>query len=536
MTAAYLESVTMAAMVTGSWAIDLTQYIVSSIKCSWGINGNGPLDKIASTGEMEFVVNNIGKEFTQGSPTFIGLVKGAPVRLRLDYDDGFYYRFYGRVEKINIMSGPYGKRQATITCSDWMDVASNYPIILAQSQANLRADQAVQLILYEMPIKPQETTISTTNDTFSTVFDTVKENTTALSEFAKLMISEYGYLYLRKGRYTGENLVVEARHDRDANTTVSPIPVLTSLAGDLLLETGDYLLLEDGFKLVLDETEQLEFSNLMTDLDAVYGDKFSNYVSVKTYPRRVGSLSTLFTVNSPIYLTAGQTKSNIKGAYTDPNGGGTKINGSSMVAPVASTDYKMYANSDGTGTDLTAFLSVSGTYGTEAVQYSLTNTSTGTAGYVTLLQARGYPVYTYNAIAQYIKDDTSILQNGYKPLNIDQKYSTTLMPNIGLATIILSREKDARIVIERLSFIANTSPAMMFSFLNHDVGSLIKVVESQTNTNAYYFIQDVEFEITVGGIVTCSWGLTLNQSTSDVYWMVETVGNSELGVSTFVGY
>ena len=533
--AAYLDYREIKVYLDGGW-FDITSDIVSPIKCDWGISGNSPLDRIAQAGTMSFDVNNINKNYSPGSATTYGIIKGTPIKLTLAYDGATYVRFYGLVDEVKIQSGDRGTRRATINAVDWMEIASTYPLILPQSYTNKRADQGVTLIVDAMPIQPQARDFATTNDTFGIIFDVIKSRTKALTEFAKLMLSEFGYLYLRKDKLYGETLMIEAKHDRDSGITQSTIPVTSDTSGRMLAEDGSYVLAEDGYKIINDESTTYDFDNSMLSLETIYGDNYYNYVVVRNYPRLVGaSTAVLYQINAPISLAAGETKTNLKGSYTDPVAGGTQINGTGMTTPVSGTDYKMYQNSDGTGTNLTANLSVTADYGTDGVIYTITNTG-GTAGYVTLLQARGYPVYVYNPVEQFTQDNASVLQNGYNELLVDQKYSTTLLPNIGLAQVLLSQEKDAKVVVSKINLLANTSPQHMNSFLQYDVGSLIKIEENQTGTNDYFFIQAVDFQIDLGGVIKYSYLLKNAVTLSSSYWTLETAGKSELESTTFVSY
>jgi len=537
MTAAYLDSRKVEVKLNGAW-VDITADVVSSIKVTGrGMAGNGPLDRVATIGTMTFDLNNADKRYSPGSATCSPYwIKGIAVRLTLTFEGADYIKFYGKMDDEPIQSGTVGSRRATCHFSDWMSVASTTPITLTDSYASKRADEGVALILNVMPIPPLARLLSATTDTFALIFDTVAVKTKALTEFGKLILSEFGYLYLRTDRVYGETLVVEGRHDRDAGAAQQVIPVSKANSGALLLEDGGYLLLQDGGRLLLNESTTYDFDNTMQSLEAVYGNSFYNYVSVRNYPREVGTLvAVLFKLNAPIYLGASEIKENILGSFIDPLGGGTPINGNTMIAPVPNTDYKMFANSDGTGTDLTANLTVTAAYTPAGVTYTLQNTG-GSNGYVTFLQARGFPVKMYNPIEQWAQDDPSILANGYSELIIDQKYSPTILPNVGLASIELGQEKSAKITIGKLNALANTNYELMASFLTGDIGSLIKVVEAQTVTNAGYFIQNISFEIALSGIITFSWLLRQALSLTAVYWHIGVTGQDEIGVNTIIGY
>lgn len=532
----YLDSRTIELLLNGVWT-DITADVVSPIRCNWGMSGNGVLDRVAVPGSLSFDVNNVTQKYTPGSATASPyFVRGVVVRLTVTYEGEPYVRFRGKMNEAPIQSGTWGTRRASLRCSDWMQIASTDPLVLLQSYASKRADEGIQIILGQMSTQPQATLLAMTTDIFALIFDTIKNKTKALTEFSKLIMSEFGMLYLRKDRLYGETLVVEGRHDRDAGASFMSIPISRDNSVPLLLEDGDELLLEDGTPLLLNESTTYDFDNTMQSLDVVYGSEFHNYVSVRNYPREIGNtVSVLFKLNAPIELAAGETKTNILGSFVDPGGGGTQINGNTMITPVINTDYKMFANSDGTGTDLTANLTVTAEYNPAGVIYTLHNTG-GTTGYVTTLQARGYPVKIYNPVEQWDQDDASILQNGYSELIVDQRYSPTIMPNVGLAQVLLAQEKDAKTMVNKLSGLANTNHELMASFLVGDVGSLIQVIETQTGTNTPYYIQGVNFEIGLNGIVTFTWLLREALSLSSQYWELETVGYGELEVTTFVGY
>ena len=170
------------------------------------------------------------------------------------------------------------------------------------------------------------------------------------------------------------------------------------------------------------------------------------------------------------------------------------------------TDYLMYANSDGSGTDLTTFLTVSAIYGTEAPIYTLTNTS-ASDGYITKLQARGFGVYAYNPIEGTVEDSTSILAYGENAETVDQLYQRDLTSGSAWATAIVAAEKDPRLVLESVTMNANYSGTLMQAFLNCDVGDLVHVEETRTGIDGDFYIQNVSYDIQPGGIINFTWGL-----------------------------
>ena len=109
----------------------------------------------------------------------------------------------------------------------------------------------------------------------------------------------------------------------------------------------------------------------------------------------------------------------------------------SITEPVATTDYTMFQNVDGTGTDYTANLSWSRTG--FATTSELTPTVVTTGGYLTLMKLRGTAItvdkYTY-AEAQ---DSTSIGIYGARPLTVNSDWLQDLNTAEEQANLLLNR-------------------------------------------------------------------------------------------------
>lgn len=540
--AVYPTSITYEVYINGAWE-DITHDVILSQECKYGIQGNSQVDRVASTGILKFTLRNdsssLGGIEGYYSPNVSGAKSGwrigIPVRLVILYDGQTFYKFYGHITKIDLMSGQYGIRRVNVEASDWMDYAATHPLILPEIAYDKRIEEVVDLILDNMPVQPLNKSFSVGENTFPTVFDTVRDNTKALSEFTKLALSEPGYIYIRRNRTDGETLVVESKYTRNTDSELTKVPISKANSGFLVLETGDYLLLEDGSRIYLDEITEIDFDNNMLSLETQYGSNLVNRVSVKAYPRKVDSAATtvLFSLNTAISLSAGETKT-FRGTYRDPSGGANKVSGKDMVAPEATTDYLFNSKADGTGTNLTANLSVTAVYGSEGVEYTLTNN--GSAGYVTKLQARGKGIYIYDPIQYISEDTTSINSYGYMPLTVEMKYQDNPYEAITVADTILQQDKDPRTVVDTINLFANYNELLMFAFLYLDIGDLIHVKENQTGIDNFYYIQAVEFSIQAGGVIKYSWTVKDALSLSTIYWTLDTVGKSELGTTTVIGY
>jgi hypothetical protein len=525
---------------------DITKDVLFTQECSYGIEGTSWSDRVASTGQMELVLRNdagcIGGINGYYSPYHVGSKEywrtGLAIELVFTYGGADYTKFRGYIIDISPESGENSTRRVVVTLVDWMEYAANQPVYLPLLQENKRMDEVIESLVDAMPIAPRNTIYYPGTDTFSSVFDAITERTKVLGEFNKVAVSELGYVYLKRDKIYGETLVVEGRHKRTFESSLTKYSVPVELCGFLMLETGtSYLLQEDGYKIILDEAEEIIIDNTMMNLEVGYGKNVSNFVVVKAYPRRIDTVPVvLYSFSSYISLLAGETKT-LVGRYRDPEQSAERITGTDMIAPLLGTDYGFWSGQDGSGDNLSAYLSINAYYGSDGVKYTLTNNAEVT-GYVVnpLLQARGYGIYMYEPTESFQEDTTSQNTYGYKELTLDQKYQDNPYVSDAVAEVILLQDKDPRETAEKVYFNANTTSTLMTLFLHADIGDLIYIKENQTGIDGYYYIHAVHFTVQPGGIINFSWSLKEKLSLNVVYWLVEEVGYSELGITTILGY
>jgi len=493
----------------GSAWVDISGDVLiagKAINAGWGIRGNSEVDRMADTGILSFSLNNITGKYSPNLPgALAGWKKGIPVKLVFTFDGQDYVRFRGKVDRVDIDAGTTSQRSVFVTVSDWLDYAAEFPLVQPTIATDKRADEAIGTIVTGMQIQPQATAYDTGNNTFPVVFNAVTDKTRAYSEIAKLVLSEMGYCYLKKDKTYGETLVFENETHRSGLHALVLVPVHSTEAGNLLKEDGDAILKEDGGYLTLDEQETVLIEDTMTDLDVKYGGNLINSMQFTAFPKEVDAAATtvLFTLRQPILLASGETQT-MTARYTDPSGGGRKVNGMSMVTPQATTDYLFNTLENGTGSNITADLTVTATYGSESVTYSITNGNTA-QGYVTFLQARGKGIYNYDSISYKAEDDASCNEHGVVSRNINQPYQVTLAHATTKAESIVMREKQPRTVLDTVYFTANNSNKLMNAFLNIDVGDVVEIKESQTGVDGQYWVNGIEYGLVDGKIVEVRW-------------------------------
>jgi len=297
--AVYPTSYKVWAYLDGGW-VDLTSdCIKDDIFAMWGMMGNNPFDRLATTGRMNFQLNNVtGKYSPDRAGVLAGWKQGVPVRLILTYAGEDYVRFRGMVSKIDIKTGLRAKR-VFVTALDWMDYAAQYPLVSQGYVSEASGDDALNIIVPAMPIPPQNTDFDVGASTFPVLFDTLSTKTRAYTEFSKIAFSEFGYIYLKKDKASGETLVFESANYRNG------LRELTELAPG----------------------ETFTADNSMMDADVTYGDQIINRIDLRAYPKRLDTTEqVLFSLGSPMRIGSGETIEFV-GQYTDPYGGGTQVNG-----------------------------------------------------------------------------------------------------------------------------------------------------------------------------------------------------------------
>jgi len=493
------------AYLAGVWTDISADVITGSVSGSDGFSTNSPIERVATTGEFSFQLKNLTGKYSPGHVSALtGWMVGIPVKVVFTYR-GQNYPIFGRIATpggIQIDPRQKGMPTVSVTCLDWFDLASKHPIVNPGVLTNKRADEVITQTLSYMPIAPQALSLDTGVFTFPTVFDTVTSKTKAYSELAKSALSELGYVYMRHDKTYGETLVFENYQRRNGLRVETPYPAPDD--GAELREDGGYEFREDGgYELREDETIAFDGDNTFISADISHGDNLLNRLGCYAYPRRVDTSPViLFRLSQPIAIASGQTIE-LKGNYTDPLGG-SPVSGQSMITPAATTDYLLNTAQNGSGTNITANLSVSASYGTEGFTHQLTNTSTST-GWVTQFNCRGYGIYTYNPIEHVASEADSILSFGVTGDILHQKYQQNLDVATLFSNSICFIEKNPKTRMDKVYFVANYSPAMMGAFLNLGTGDMIRLKSDQANVDAYHFIQGREWKIEKGNIIMFSW-------------------------------
>lgn len=482
--------------------------LANPVTLEYGIDGNGPMDRIARAGVLSFAMDNsafnsglkLGYYSPGNANCRSGFEQGIGVRLSLAYGGTTAYKFVGKLTEIDPVPFQYsGERVTMCQAVDWMDEAAITRMPNVATQVGKRADEVIGTVVASISRQPVATSYGTAQLEFPYALDTAADESTApLSVLADVVNSDLGYLYVKGDTATGGVLRFDDRRVRQAAASV-----VATLADTMM-------------GLTVPRPRRLIY----------------NTVKVSVHPRVVDGAPTtvLYALDqsNPPALAAGESIT-IIGQYRDPAQQAVRVGGTDLVTPVAGTDYAM-----GTGpgdASLTADLTVSASSGGNSVIFTLTNGGTQT-GYVTLLQVRGRGLYDYAPLTVTATDATSKAAYGENTLSIDLPFESRVHVAKSVADHFLAVYKDPRYVVDELSFIANTSATFMGYAVAREPGDLVQVSETVTSLNAQHFINGVKMSFGSGGIVGVTWVLAPDFDTATIF----TLNTSTLNGAHVLGW
>jgi hypothetical protein len=245
------------------------------------------------------------------------------------------------------------------------------------------------------------------------------------------------------------------------------------------------------------------------------------------------------------------------GPYTDPNNRASRVGGTDMVTPVATTDYLMNSAADGSGTNLTASMSVTPSLGGNGVRWEIVNNS-GQVAYITKLQARGKGVYDFETTVAEAENTSLSAEYGEQVAVIDLPYQSDPAVGHSTADYLLGLYGPQEIgiwalgtagsselgVTTQLSYFNRSSvgsvrvlprtAALQTQILTREVGDRIGLAETVTGVSASFYIQAVTLEVAAPGIPSVTW--TLAPADTQAYWALGDAGYSELGNTTWLAF
>jgi hypothetical protein len=488
------------------------------IVCEYGIDGNLPTDRVAATGTLKFTLDNS----EANSAGLIGYYSPLNTSKRSGYDfnvkvrfllsDGVHtqYKFVGKLR--DATPAITEDQEVACTAVDWMDAAASIDMPDSVGvQFDRRLDEIAQNIINAMDAddRPDATDFEVGNSSFPIALD--QSRTGARPKIREVLIdgclSEYGAAYIKGDGVQGGTLKIENRTHRAANPTV----YLTLLASDFDLNDG---LIVPGSR-----------------------DDIFSRVHVFVRPTRVDTTATtvLFSLQSAqIYIGPGETNDSIFGPYRDPSTN-DQIGGFDEVAPVAGTDYAANSAADGTGSDLTANLTVSASTTGIGVKFSITNNG-AVGAYVVdntgavKLQIRGKAIRRYDALI-----DVEIGSGyGTRPFEYAAPWQTDVNVATDLADFFAQVLSNPLARVRSVRFLASDDATLLQHAIQREPGDRFAIAETESGINNQFTINKVRLEVNEHGHLWCTW--FPEPAGSITFWLWGIEGSSNWGESTRYGF
>jgi len=480
------------------------------VQARHGFNDDEPLQTIAPPGSLTCALDNsnLNEAQKQGyyTPGHVNASSGFqernPIRWLITGDDGVERtRFRGFIEKIKPVAGLARDQLVSVTAETWLTQAMRMPIRQLPVKTNLRSDDAIRYVIDQAERPPSAVDIAICVSVFPVVFDDIDPETPIYQVLSNLALNEGGRIYER----ADGTLVVESRYQRLINTT------------------------PDAF---WDEFE-------LEDLEASRGiDSVLNVIRWSIYPRRIGNTADAVLASMPARVRIAPNEVlTIELNYRDEDQEQATIGGTDLVTPVATTDYTMTANEDGSGINLTAFAVVTlpaKDQGGASVKVRVVNTHSDLPAYFQT-QVRGRQITKFDQIGDEERDDASVRAYDARPRPITFDYVTRVNEARAITRNLLALI-GTPFMAPKLAIRRGVDPDLELDILKRDCGEMVMLREFMTGLDGSQrtFINGAQVSVGDDTRLVGEYTVTRAGSARN-FWLAGVSGYSEAGLTTVAG-
>jgi len=571
------------ANVTAGW-VDITTDVDGDVAQSvdYGIDGNRPLDVVASTGEFAFTLLNDppGRYSMKHDDRLAGWARGTPMRVRAihgaDLADAVdTITRAGSTATVEMVANH------ALNDGDWVEVVgadqSEYNGLFQVSTLGLPAD-TFEYEVTGTPASPASGTVTAQRFYYMHRGKVYRATPTAglardrrvavVSHDAMRDLAEADVREIDVQIDQSEDDLIDAALDaipaamqpiaRDLDAGVDTMPVAfhdigpgvkcMTLVHDIAVASfGLAFVKADGtFRYVSRTTRatgssEYSFTSLNcshvdspTDQDDIF-----NLIRLRIRPATVdATASTVLWAaeGDPIEIPAGGTyQARIE--FRDPdNRQNTLIGGDDVVTPVQGTDYAANSASGGGGADLSGDLSVTFNDFAAGGEWVIVNNASVTAYLVNssgvpLLQVRGKGIYDRNPQTFEAGTGGMIV----RPITIDLRYNSNPFFAKSYADYLDSQYSSDESQIGMLEFWGNVDDAQLRAALSLEPGAIVDLSEELTGLDAVdAVVHRKSTSIEPGNLLVCR--LSLSPAAPFRSWLAGVVTRSEAGQTTVVGF
>lgn len=496
----------------GSYAANISSVV---IEAAWQIGFAEPFELMARDSTATMLVNNVTKDFSPeyASGAYYGnLQPGRAVKITSTYASVTRTMYVGWIAMVTPTFNSKGDRTASIECNGWFERAQRFESRIPLQIAK-RSDEVIAAILDSSDILPPGFT------GFWILGKGLLGTSTLLSSVDSYFTFDNGDVTFA---YAG---------DWDAGTTVHD--AITQTVGR---EAGRFFQKRDGtlqfyrrLHFPTSTTVAATFSDGMTALDYSYGAELSNVVVTHYEPRSVGTAGTVLATFAAEVLAPAASYVDVILDFTTQDAGAT-IAATTLITPLANTDYTANSLADGSGTNLTANVTASITV-TNASSATIRYTNSGVDAYLLATsQLRGTPLTKFNTQDYIATNETSLLAYGKLAFDV-AGVQDTLADATSLGDYQLSLRKDPVAKITTCAW-AGWNTSLTAQVLTRTIGDRITLHETQTAANGDWFILGERHTVSANDY-QCAW--VLENAGTIIYWILGTAGYGELGTTTTLG-
>ena len=420
------------------------------------------------------------------------------------FNDGV--RWQGKLDRILPAPSSVGVKTCTLTAFGTLGYLNQFETQLA-SQTNRRTDQAIGDILDDVGwTEAADRDLDTGQTTISRFWMSRKK---AIDALRLVEEAEAGFI---KESKTGQ-IAFENRYHRLTETASTTSQATFSDASGA---THSYV--------SLSQTDPL--TTIINHVEATARTFDTASVAVLWTHPETGS-------DSPT-LAPGEAKT-FEAEFPNPDSANSAMEVDAWTTPAATTDFLLNSASGGGGTNLTSDITVTQTKTAERMAITLTNSATGSSGYVTKLQARGTAVSTKNPCIVRAIDTASQAIYGERKYVAKTKFIPTTSQAQDWCEYQMAIYGSPIEILDMT--IAASDPSNIAQALNRDLSERITVTatnDAALGISADFFIEHERHKVRNGGTEhVTTWKLSPASGGYSQFWVL---GTSVLGTSTIPAF
>jgi hypothetical protein len=481
----------------------------SMVVCEYGINGNSPSDRIASTGTLTFDLDNGGRNpIGWYSPMNPNRRPGFNLNIGVRYSVGpapsgpRQFKHQGKVAIAIPVVGIEGERFTSCIARDLWDDYARTPMPDLPVQIDQKSHQLVNTLLNALParLQPEARTTELGLETYVRAFDGgTGQQLTIREGMYQICLSENGAIYTRGSNSTASYLYFENRQHRSNN------PAIAFTIDDTMMLTMDAPGSRDDI-----------YGTVRVIVHPITEDVVPNREVAKL---QTGTLRINVGETVEIFLPYRDSSDNLIGAVN-------------QISPAAFQDYTFNTQENGSGTDITSNLTVAvvGTFSGEGARLALTNAG-AFVGFVTRLVVRGSGLIRSDVLLEQVIAGAY----GDQVYTYDMPYQSSVTAGQAILDSLVAKFASPFANVPSVTFPANLSQARFNAMEFVEIGERIILSEQVSGIESQPFtINKVRLETDAAGFTWCTWGL--EQASAQQFWLMGVPGVSEIGVTTVVGF